>query len=96
MSLSELSVNELCEGFASKKFSAAEVADDLIKKIEEHRSLGGVAAFDLDNYRRQAEASDGRRKNNSSARLDGVPLILKDNIDTQDLPTTGGTGALTG
>jgi mandelamide amidase len=55
-----------------------------------------VVAFDLDNYRRQAEASDGRRKNNISARLDGVPLILKDNIDTQDFPTTGGTGALTG
>ena len=96
MLLSELSVNELCEGLASKKFSAAEVADDLIKKIEEHRNLGGVVAFDLDNYRRQAEASDGRRKNNISARLDGVPLILKDNIDTQDFPTTGGTGALTG
>ena len=96
LSLNELSAAELCAGLAAKNFSAVDLADALIRHIEEHRGLGSVAAFDPDNYRRQAEASDGRRKDGSSASLDGIPLILKDNIDTQDLPTTGGTRALTG
>ena len=96
LSLNELSAAELCAGLTAKNFSAVDLADELIRHIEEHRGLGGVAAFDPDNYRRQAEASDARRKDGSSASLDGIPLILKDNIDTQDLPTTGGTRALTG
>ena len=96
LSLNELSVAELCAGLAAKNFSAVDLADELIRHIEEHRGLGSVAAFDPDNYRRQAEASDARRKDGSSASLDGIPLILKDNIDTQDLPTTGGTRALIG
>ena len=57
---------------------------------------GSIATFDPESYFKQAGEADVRRKAGSSKSLDGVPLILKDNIDTKDLPTTGGTGALAG
>jgi len=45
----------------------------------------------------EARASDANRhRGNIKSPLFGVPMILKDNIDTADLPTTAGSVALTG
>jgi amidase len=41
---------------------------------------------------RDAEAADGRRR----GPLHGVPVLVKDNVDTHDLPTTAGSLALAG
>jgi amidase len=44
-----------------------------------------------------AAASDLRRHNGARrGPLDGIPVLLKDNIDTRDLPTTAGSRALAG
>jgi amidase len=44
---------------------------------------------------RQAKASDQRRRTGHQlSPLDGIPVLLKDNIDTADLPTTAGSRAL--
>ncbi|WP_419999566.1 amidase [Streptomyces boninensis] len=46
---------------------------------------------------RQAAASDARqRRGHLRGPLDGIPVLLKDNIDTRDLPTTAGSLALAG
>ncbi|MFW6691368.1 amidase family protein [Streptomyces sp. MAR4 CNX-425] len=46
---------------------------------------------------RQAAASDARhRRGRTRGPLDGIPVLLKDNIDTRDLPTTAGSLALAG
>jgi amidase len=43
----------------------------------------------------QARASDQRRRaGRLLSALDGIPVLLKDNIDTRDLPTTAGSRAL--
>jgi amidase len=44
-----------------------------------------------------AAASDLRRHNGvRRGQLDGIPVLLKDNIDTRDMPTTAGSRALAG
>jgi amidase len=44
----------------------------------------------------EAVASDARRRaGRSLGRLDGIPVLLKDNIDTRTMPTTAGSRALT-
>ena len=96
VSLNELSVFELCAGLAAKNFSAVEVARSLTQHVQQNSDLGSIASFDPASYHKQAEEADVRRKAGGSKSLDGIPLILKDNIDTKDLPTTGGTGALAG
>ncbi|WP_285504929.1 amidase [Actinokineospora sp. NBRC 105648] len=45
----------------------------------------------------QAAASDRRRRaGHARGPLDGIPVLLKDNIDTRDLDTTAGSRALAG
>ncbi|WP_030758875.1 amidase family protein [Streptomyces griseus] len=45
----------------------------------------------------QAAASDARhRLGRTRGPLDGIPVLLKDNVDTRDMPTTAGSLALTG
>ncbi|MFH8796505.1 amidase [Streptomyces sp. NPDC017941] len=46
---------------------------------------------------RQAAASDARhRRGEARGPLDGIPVLLKDNVDTRDMPTTAGSLALAG
>ncbi|MEU5426134.1 amidase family protein [Streptomyces olivoreticuli] len=46
---------------------------------------------------RQAAASDARhRHGHSRGPLDGIPVLLKDNVNTRDMPTTAGSPALAG
>ncbi|GHE78884.1 amidase [Streptomyces longispororuber] len=46
---------------------------------------------------RQAAASDARhRAGRVLGPLDGIPVLLKDNVDTRDMPTTAGSLALAG
>ncbi|OEV05191.1 amidase [Streptomyces oceani] len=46
---------------------------------------------------RQAAASDSRhRKGDARGPLDGIPVLLKDNVNTRDMPTTAGSLALAG
>ncbi|WP_435861644.1 amidase [Streptomyces milbemycinicus] len=46
---------------------------------------------------RQAAASDTRhRSGDTRGPLDGIPVLLKDNVNTRDMPTTAGSLALAG
>ncbi|MFJ9413733.1 amidase [Streptomyces sp. NPDC101227] len=46
---------------------------------------------------RQAAASDARHRHGATrGPLDGIPVLLKDNVNTRDLPTTAGSLALAG
>ncbi|NGO70794.1 amidase family protein [Streptomyces boncukensis] len=46
---------------------------------------------------REAAASDARhRRGAARGPLDGIPVLLKDNVNTRDLPTTAGSPALAG
>ncbi|BDM69232.1 amidase [Streptomyces nigrescens] len=46
---------------------------------------------------RQAAASDARHRHGTArGPLDGIPVLLKDNVDTHDMPTTAGSLALAG
>lgn len=46
---------------------------------------------------RQAAASDARHRHGDvRGPLDGIPVLLKDNVDTRDMPTTAGSLALAG
>lgn len=59
-------------------------------------ALHAVVALNPD-AEAQAEASDQRRRSGAAARpLEGIPILVKDNIETADaMPTTAGSLALT-
>ena len=77
--------------------TAHELAEAVISAADAHRDLRAYISLNADQLRAAARASDARLKRGEPCgALHGVPLILKDNIDTRTLPTTGGTPALKG
>src|SRR5262249_49778987 len=57
--------------------------------------LNAFISLEADRLRAAARAADQRRQRGERlGPLHGVPLAFKDNIDTADFPTTGGTPAL--
>ncbi len=78
----------------AKEISAVEFAKDTISKEANSTHLNAVSHFDPDLLLSNAERADESRANGDAGSLCGVPIILKDNINTVAFPTTGGTGAL--
>ncbi len=76
--------------------TAVEIAEFYLDRIarEDHR-FHAVIAVDRDGALAAAEASDARRaRGDSLGPLDGVPVLIKDNIEAVGLPATAGSRAL--
>jgi len=76
--------------FARKEFSPAEYVDAVTSRAEQQQSLNTLVGFDPDHLRQSTLRDD------LSGPLAGLPLVIKDNINTADLPTSAATKALTG
>ena len=69
----------------------------LVDRAESHRRLNCFLTLDAVGALQAAKAADDeRRSGRPLGPLHGVPLVLKDNIDTAGLATTAGTPALAG
>jgi len=87
--LNELSACEIARGVAAGTFSAEAVARDCLARIEEREKAVKAWAFvDAELALNQARAIDG---NGAKGPLAGVPLGIKDIIDTFDMPTDMGS-----
>ena len=70
-------------------------AEALIAQSETWRHLNAFITEQPDALRQAARAADERRRAGEPlGPLHGIPLAVKDNIDTVDMRTTGGTAAL--
>src|SRR5262249_14172624 len=73
-------------------------AEALVEALVARCAASPLTAFitlEADRLRAAARAADQRRQRGERlGPLHGVPLALKDNIDTADFPTTGGTPSL--
>ncbi len=75
--------------------SAVEYADALLAQCRRGKSLNAFISQDEDAVRAAARHADAARSaGTATGALHGVPIVLKDNINTSALPTTGGTPAL--
>jgi len=75
--------------------TAEAIAGEVLERCQTFAHLGAIINQDPDALLTAARAADQRRKNKEPlGPLHGVPLLIKDNIDTRDLPTTAGTPAL--
>ncbi|MEO3999477.1 indoleacetamide hydrolase [Mesorhizobium sp. CAU 1732] len=89
--LLDLPLEEAVAGIRARTFSALDYCEAFIAQSERHESLNAFVSWDWDQLRIAARRVDDGR---NSGPLAGIPLAIKDNINTVGLPTTAGTGAL--
>lgn len=96
--LEEITITQLQEGYQQGTYTIEKVVTDYLKRIEDLdkngpglNSIMYVNPKALETARQlDQELKDGK----SRGPLHGIPIILKDNIDTYDMPTTAGATVL--
>lgn len=88
--ISRKSFTELAAGLKSGSISSAEICEDYIKRIDSlNGSINAYITFDADALRKEALLSDERRKKGAAlSEYDGIPVAVKDNINTKGMLTT--------
>jgi len=81
---------ELSELLSESKISAREIAESYIKRIKETDSkINSYITFDEDRLIKEAVISDSRRSEGKAlSPFDGIPVAIKDNINTSGIKTT--------
>ncbi|MEL6233035.1 MAG: amidase family protein [Pseudomonadota bacterium] len=84
----EWTLEEAMDALRAGQIGAIEYAEALLDRAEAHADLGAYITIDREATLAAAGAARGR--------LAGAGLAIKDNIDTADMPTSGGTPGLAG
>jgi indoleacetamide hydrolase len=97
MDLTSLTVSEAAGALRRGEFSAEAYAEALLAQAAKGAALNAFIHHDPAQVRADARAADAARAGAAPlGALHGVPLALKDNLDTAAMPTTGGTPGLRG
>jgi len=93
--LTELGVGEAATALRTGAATAEALAEALLARCASASSLHAFISLEPDKVRAAARRADEcRRRGEPLGPLHGVPLAIKDNIDTADYPTTAGTPGL--
>jgi Asp-tRNA(Asn)/Glu-tRNA(Gln) amidotransferase A subunit family amidase len=93
----DLSAREAVTAMISGEISAEAYANALLRRCAQGRTLNAFITLDPDAVRGAARTLDRRRATGEPlGALHGLPIPIKDSVNTQDLPTTAGTNALRG
>ncbi|MFI9383194.1 amidase [Kutzneria sp. NPDC052558] len=95
VSIDAATIPELQAQMAKGHLTAVGLTETYLRRIRELDPKVRSILFLDPTALSQAKASDQRRRaGHGLGPLDGIPVLLKDNIDTADLPTTAGSRAL--
>jgi amidase len=97
--IEELTISQLQSGYKSGKYTVTEVVKTYLDRIiaidESGPKLNAVIEINPDAVQIAEELDKELKAGKSRGPMHGVPVILKDNIDTHDrMPTTAGATAL--
>ena len=96
MNILDLTLVNALERMQAGEFSAVEYVQAMLERNRETAHLNAVVCLDEQSVLASAAQRDRQRRDNGNLALLGAPLLLKDNINTVDLPTSGCTPALKG
>ncbi len=98
MTLESLGICEASALLKNGNVSALELVNDCLQRIQEHdESIQAWAWIDPDYARKQATHLDGiRSQGKPLGRLHGIPVAIKDIIDTALIPTEHGSAIFSG
>ncbi len=98
--LEELTVDDIQRGFQSGQFTSQSLAESYLARIEaidrHGPAINAVIELNPDALRIAADLDRERNANRLRGPMHGVPVLVKDNIDTGNMSTTAGSLALLG
>ena len=98
--LQEATIADVHRAFKSGELTAKMLVGMYLKRIEAYDRKGpGLNSVITVNHRalREAASLDAKfKKSGPVGPLHGIPVLLKDNVNTKDMPTTGGSRSLEG
>jgi len=99
--LDELTISDLQEGMRSGRFTARSLAKKYLERIDDIDKSGpainSVIEINPDALSIAESLDRERKENGPRGPLHGIPILIKDNIDTADrMMTTAGSLALVG
>lgn len=97
--LDEVTIDDLSSGFKSGKYTVRSVAEKYIKRINEidknGPAINSVIQVNPDALKIADELDKELKEKGPRSRMHGIPVLIKDNIDTADnMETTAGSLAL--
>jgi len=93
--LIELTATDAIRALHQGDIKAEDYASALLARCEAGKSLNAFITLDPPRVLEAARAADRMRASGAALRpLHGLPIPIKDSVNTKDLPTTGGTPAL--
>ncbi|HPX93235.1 MAG TPA: amidase family protein [Bacillota bacterium] len=97
----ELTIREVHQAFRDKRLTAEKLAEAFLDRIAAYDRQGpAINSIILVNPRALEEARELDRLHDETGGfkgpLHGIPVLLKDNVNTRDMPTTAGSRSLEG
>lgn len=97
--LEEMTISQLQQGYKNGKYTVKQVVADYLSRIEaidrKGPNLNSVIIVNPDAVQIAEDLDMEMKEGKLRGPMHGIPVILKDNIDTHDqMPTTGGSIAL--
>ena len=100
LDLEEITITELRQGYEDGSFTIEDVTSAYLERISDKDQNGpklNSMLYVNPNALALAKELDAElQEGNSRGPLHGIPVVLKDNIDTEDMPTTAGANILNG
>lgn len=91
----DVALSQISADLAAGVTTSAAITQSYIDRIKTYDAPLKAVIMIAPDAAQQAEASDQRRKDGKAiGPLDGIPILLKDNIDALGMPTTAGSFAL--
>lgn len=95
----ETTIAEIHRAIRSGRLTCRELVEIYLKRIETYdqpTKLNAIVVINSNALKRADELDEEFRRTKKLRPLHGIPLIVKDNYDTKDLQTSGGSLALKG
>jgi amidase len=97
LDLDALTIPELQERMDGGALSSVDLTKAYLDRIDAlNDDLGAVLSVNPDALQDARASDEARRRTSARSPLEGIPVLLKDNVDTEQMPTTAGSRALLG
>jgi amidase len=95
--LVEATVDQLQHALRTGLLTSEQLVQMYLARINQYEPLVNAFIYLNPNALKEARARDDeRRRGHKTNPLFGIPVLLKDNVNTADIPTTGGSNSLEG